>query len=92
MPRSSSRPFDVVVLGATGFTGLRIARYLHTAKPHLRVALAGRSKVKLAAVNQDIGASFPVIGVCFERERASGALSVRPPSVVGGWSYGFAPG
>lgn len=50
MPRSS-RPFDIVVFGATGFTGLLTAEYLaRTADPELKWALAGRNADKLKVV------------------------------------------
>ncbi|MDP3277040.1 MAG: saccharopine dehydrogenase NADP-binding domain-containing protein [Deltaproteobacteria bacterium] len=50
------REFDLVLLGATGFTGQLVARYLATAttaRP-LRWAIAGRSRAKLASVHQQL--------------------------------------
>ena len=50
------REFDLVVFGATGFTGELVAEYLATVSAErlpragLRWALAGRSETKLAAV------------------------------------------
>lgn len=41
---------DVVVYGASGFTGRQAAAYLVKRDPALRVALAGRSRAKLEAV------------------------------------------
>jgi short subunit dehydrogenase-like uncharacterized protein len=55
----SSSKFDIVVYGATGFTGQLVAEYLaaHYRGDHLlRWAMAGRSKDKLAAVRDAIGA------------------------------------
>jgi short subunit dehydrogenase-like uncharacterized protein len=57
---------DLVVYGATGFTGQLIAEHLATrygADGKLRWALAGRSREKLASVRDSIGlpASFPLI-------------------------------
>ncbi len=50
-----SRAHDVVLLGATGFVGRLVARYLaQAAPPDLRVALAGRSREKLAAAAADL--------------------------------------
>ncbi|MEL6341777.1 MAG: saccharopine dehydrogenase NADP-binding domain-containing protein [Myxococcota bacterium] len=44
----SDTPFDVIVYGATGFTGRQAARYLdRNAPPSLRWAIAGRSPQKL---------------------------------------------
>jgi short subunit dehydrogenase-like uncharacterized protein len=55
----SSSKFDIVVYGATGFTGQLIAEYLaahYTGKDDPKWAMAGRSKEKLAAVRDAIGA------------------------------------
>ncbi|MCO5129581.1 MAG: saccharopine dehydrogenase NADP-binding domain-containing protein [Xanthobacteraceae bacterium] len=55
----SSAQFDVVVYGASGFTGRLVAEYLATraGAPHdLKWAMAGRSLDKLAAVRDEIGA------------------------------------
>ena len=55
----SSSKFDIVVYGATGFTGQLVAEYLAThykADSGLKWAMAGRSKDKLAAVRDAIGA------------------------------------
>ena len=50
-----SRAHDVVLLGATGFVGRLVARYLaQAAPPDLRVALAGRSREKLAAAAAEL--------------------------------------
>jgi short subunit dehydrogenase-like uncharacterized protein len=50
-PRTHSRPFDVVLLGATGFTGALAAEYLAAhLPPEARLALAGRNQAKLEAV------------------------------------------
>ena len=40
--------FDLVVYGATGFTGRRTLRVLRQRAPELRIAAAGRSADKLA--------------------------------------------
>lgn len=53
---SDARPFDIVLFGATGFTGELVAEYLAEAAPRdLRWALAGRSRAKLEAVRQKLG-------------------------------------
>ena len=45
----SSSPFDLVLYGATGFTGRQASRYLgaHPDRSHLRWAIAGRSAARL---------------------------------------------
>ena len=55
----SSSKFDIVVYGATGFTGQLVAEYLAThyrGDSTLKWAMAGRSKDKLASVRDGIGA------------------------------------
>jgi short subunit dehydrogenase-like uncharacterized protein len=55
----SSSKFDIVVYGATGFTGQLVAEYLaaqYNGDAGLKWAMAGRSKEKLAAVRDAIGA------------------------------------
>jgi short subunit dehydrogenase-like uncharacterized protein len=54
-----SSKFDIVVYGATGFTGQLVAEYLaaqYKGDANLKWAMAGRSKDKLAAVRDAIGA------------------------------------
>ncbi|WGR91901.1 saccharopine dehydrogenase NADP-binding domain-containing protein [Bradyrhizobium sp. ISRA443] len=56
----SSSKFDIVVYGATGFTGQLVAEYLAThykGDAELKWAMAGRSKDKLASVRDAIGAA-----------------------------------
>ncbi|KAI8618731.1 Saccharopine dehydrogenase-domain-containing protein [Chytriomyces sp. MP71] len=54
------RPFDIVVFGATGFTGKLAAEYLLGHAPQsAKLALAGRNKTKLEQVRADIAASLP---------------------------------
>lgn len=64
---TEAREFDIVLMGATGFTGRLVAEYLlnrHGADGELRWALAGRSQEKLDRVRRDLGESadsLPVI-------------------------------
>lgn len=56
------RPYDVVVFGATGFTGKLVAEYL--AREHakgLRWAIAGRSQARLAGVKADLARIAPAL-------------------------------
>ncbi|GAB2601512.1 saccharopine dehydrogenase family protein [Kribbella endophytica] len=53
----SERPYDVVLLGATGFTGALTAAYLVKNAPSgLKLALAGRNKSKLEKLRADLKA------------------------------------
>jgi short subunit dehydrogenase-like uncharacterized protein len=57
---NSSSKFDIVVYGATGFTGQLVAEYLaahYGNDKQLKWAMAGRSLDKLAAVRDAIGAA-----------------------------------
>ena len=54
----SNRDFDIVVYGASGFTGRLVAEYMH--KQYGRTvnwAMAGRSETKLAQVRDEMGIS-----------------------------------
>ncbi len=54
-----TKPFDLVVHGATGFTGRLVVEYLLQRYPNgqgLRWAMGGRSADKLAAVRDELGA------------------------------------
>src|SRR5882757_3604024 len=56
----ASSKFDIVVYGATGFTGQLVAEYLaahYKGDGNLKWAMAGRSKDKLASVREAIGAA-----------------------------------
>jgi short subunit dehydrogenase-like uncharacterized protein len=57
---ASELPHDLVLFGATGFTGRLTARYLAEHAPaDCRVALAGRSRDKLAAVRSELAEIRP---------------------------------
>lgn len=58
-----TRPYDIVVFGATGFAGRLTAEYLaQAAPPNCRWAIAGRSATKLAAVRDDLAVLDPALG------------------------------
>ncbi len=57
---AAQRSYDVVLFGATGFTGGLTARYLaRHAPPGLRWAIAGRNPDKLATVRDQLAAIDP---------------------------------
>lgn len=57
---SNERRFDVILFGATGFTGQLVAEYLLESGPEgLRWALAGRNAKKLEGVKDQLAARFP---------------------------------
>ncbi|KAL7465738.1 hypothetical protein ACHAXS_006057 [Conticribra weissflogii] len=53
--RHAQRSIDIIVHGATGYTGRRVFRQLATQHSSLRIAICGRNRDKLAAVAKDIG-------------------------------------
>ncbi len=54
----NDREFDIVLLGASGFTGRLVAEYLlATYDESLRWAMAGRNQGKLEAVAEELGAA-----------------------------------
>ncbi len=65
MTELMTRPYDLIVFGATGFTGRLVADYLWQTQGHsgLRWALAGRQLKKLEQVRQQMGApdSLPLL-------------------------------
>lgn len=62
---TESRKFDIIVLGATGFTGMLVAEYLlktYGTVGELSWAMAGRSKSKLEKVRGELGnAHIPIL-------------------------------
>ncbi|MBW2510323.1 MAG: saccharopine dehydrogenase NADP-binding domain-containing protein [Deltaproteobacteria bacterium] len=72
--RDRSRDFDIVLWGATGYTGQLVADYLARnylrGDTGLRLALAGRNEEKLHSVAADVGApDLPVlVGDSFDAE------------------------
>jgi len=73
MPAYGVRALDIVVYGATGYTGRLVAQYLAERAPELRVGLAGRSLTKLHAVRgslPSVWADIPLL-VCSHDNKPS---------------------
>jgi short subunit dehydrogenase-like uncharacterized protein len=51
---SLNRKYDVVLWGATGFTGRLTGEYLSTNYPSIKVAIAGRSESKLKSIKKSM--------------------------------------
>jgi short subunit dehydrogenase-like uncharacterized protein len=60
---ANSRELDVVLWGATGYTGRLVADYLATSPSSsgLRWAIAGRDKAKLERVRSELGRAVPIL-------------------------------
>jgi short subunit dehydrogenase-like uncharacterized protein len=79
---SDDRPFDIVLFGATGFTGGLTADYLAAHAPTgLRWAIAGRNPDKLEAVRRRLGGDVDVL-VADSTDPAALADVVRQARVV----------
>lgn len=76
-----SREFDVIVYGASGFVGELTARYLAENAPEsARIALAGRSETKLAAVRRRLperAAEWPLVIADSDSPAALDAMCAR---------------
>ena len=83
----SEREYDIVLMGATGFTGRLVAEYLvrrHGVGGQLKWALAGRSREKLEKIRIELGemaAGLPLI-VADSHDRASLDAMVQRTRVV----------
>lgn len=57
---SSSRQYDIVLLGATGYTGKLCAEYITSNLPtNLKWAVGGRSSSKLSAITEELRSLNP---------------------------------
>src|SRR3954470_10980521 len=84
---SAPRQFDIIVYGATGFTGQLVAEYLashYRNDGQLRWAMAGRNLDKLASVRDAIGApaDIPLIAADASDPVSLKAMIDRTKSVV----------
>lgn len=73
----TNRHYDIVLYGASGFTGKQAARYLAQHVPHgaLRWAIAGRNREKLAAVKALLGAAAAGVEVLVADSRDQDAVT-----------------
>ncbi|HEX8976446.1 MAG TPA: saccharopine dehydrogenase NADP-binding domain-containing protein [Solirubrobacteraceae bacterium] len=61
MPEAAAREYEIVVYGASGFTGALTAEYLARNAPGLRWALAGRNQGKLETVRSRLAEIDPAL-------------------------------
>lgn len=92
---NGTRDLDLVIYGATGFTGRQAARYLAAHAPEgLRWALAGRDLQKLEAVQRELEGAGPRRPVALVRadatDRPSVDVMVRRTRVVASTAGPFA--
>ncbi len=78
----SDRAYDLVLFGATGFTGRLVAEYLTQHGSGLRWALAGRDGKKLDALRRELGApELPIVIADATDPNALGDLTHRTRAV-----------
>lgn len=81
----TDREFDIVLYGATGFSGKLTAEYLAQRGSHARIALAGRSAERLQAVRQSLGPAareWPVLAADAAQPSTLAAMAARTQVVV----------
>jgi short subunit dehydrogenase-like uncharacterized protein len=66
----AEREHDIVIFGATGFTGALTAEYLAGHANGLRWALAGRNRAKLEALSRRLGVDVPLLHADVTDERS----------------------
>lgn len=80
-----NREFDIVLYGASGFTGKFTAEYLAGTGTNARIALAGRSTERLLAVRDSLGGaaqSWPIVIADSESQPTLDAMAARAQVVV----------
>jgi len=81
----AERDFDIVVYGATGYSGKLTAEYLAHTGTAARIALAGRSSERLLAVRESLGAAardWPLIAADASRPSSLEAMANRAQVVL----------
>jgi short subunit dehydrogenase-like uncharacterized protein len=81
------KDFDIIVYGATGYTGRLVAEYLgkeYAGDASLKWAMAGRSEKKLASVRDEIGApaSMPLVVADADNPGSLKAMAARAKCVI----------
>ena len=92
----TDREYDVIVWGATGFTGALVAEYLlaqYGVGSSLRWAIAGRSQEKLDSLRESLGpdaANVPtIVADSFDEEKlAAMAATSEPTGILEGEMHG----
>jgi short subunit dehydrogenase-like uncharacterized protein len=80
----SDREFEIIVYGATGFTGRLVAEYLAAHYAEVKWAMAGRSLTKLQAVRDEIRApaDTPLLTANADDSAALKALTARAQVII----------
>jgi short subunit dehydrogenase-like uncharacterized protein len=76
------KDLDIVIYGATGFTGRLCVDYLNSLKKDLKWAIAGRNEAKLNIVNAETGANVEVLVADSDDRAALEAITARAKVVL----------
>lgn len=84
---SGARDFDIIIYGASGFTGRLVAEYLNERygdDSSLTFAMAGRSLVKLASVRDEMGlpADTPLVEADADRQESLRDMARRANIII----------
>lgn len=77
-----NRDYDVVLYGASGFTGKQTVAYFAQHATDVRWALAGRNREKLAAVKAEIGTAADILVADSQDQAALDAIAARTRVVL----------
>ncbi len=77
-----NRDYDVVLYGASGFTGKQTVAYFARHAPNVRWALAGRNREKLAAVKAETGVTADILVADSQDQAALDVLAARTRVVL----------
>jgi len=77
-----NKDLDIVIYGATGFTGQLCVKYLKSVDDGINWAIAGRNKEKLREVAKSQGAEVEIIVADCEDEEALGLITKRAKVVL----------
>lgn len=77
-----NRDYDVVLYGASGFTGKQTVAYFAQHAPNVRWALAGRNREKLAAVKAETGVKADILVADSQDQAALDAIAARAQVVL----------
>ena len=86
MSPAAAKPFDVAILGATGFTGKLACEYLQKYKSPVRWVATGRSATKLAQLAKELGLSEDQTRVVDVKDEASVRAIVKDCAVVANYA------
>jgi len=91
---ANDREFDIIIFGASGFTGRLVAEYMHaTHSPRgVKWAMAGRDLEKLASVRDEMGlpASIPLVAADTSDPKSLSGMAARTKVIcttVGPYTY-----